>query len=422
MFSKRLPLFFLSVLIAILLIGCGSGSSSSSFSPAPTVSPTPTPAPPLPAPTVSPTPTPTPPTPTPTPTASPTPTPTPTPVSLVPSRLVYGIIDFEDDGFFGGKIDSSSGTVSPLSGNPFANTLGQNIVLQVLADPKGRFFYTLNSGASSFGNTIGVPGIGEYKINRSTGALSPVPNGKILKISAGLMAIEGTGRFLYKPHSPGIDIYSIDQSTGLLIAMGSSPSAVPVRNFSAASPDGHYYLNEGDNALAVFAVNQSTGQLTLTGPAVPTQGSGGPLAVSADSRFVYVANVHEGTVAVFSIAPGGEVAPIAGSPFRADTEALGMSLTPDGKFLYMIFGTPSGPCHLLGFAVDPASGSFLPVPAASIASAFTVNVDGSGKFAYISEDLELVTYAIDPATGALTPLSRTSRPRSDIPSDMILTP
>ena len=389
MLSRRLLLCLLSATAVVLLAGCGSVSRSS------TSTPTPTPG---------------------------GPTPTPTPVSLVPSRFVYGIIDFEaEGGFFGGQIDPSSGKVSPVPGNPFANSLGQNIVIQVVPDPQGRFLYSLNLGASSFGIQFGEIGLGAYQINHTTGALTPVPGGKVIFPAqrGSLMAVDGTGHFLYQPDGPGIDIYSIDQSTGLLTAMGSSTAAAPVGDFSAASPDGRFFFNEGNNALEVFAVNQGTGQLTLAAPAVPTLGSGGPLTVSADSRFVYVSNMNEGTVSIFSIGPGGALTAVTGSPFRTDTAALGMSLSPDGKFLYMIFGTPQQ-AHLQGFAVNPANGSFVPIPGASINNAFTVNVDGSGRFAYVSQG-QLVTYAIDPSTGALTVASQSAQPISDLPDNLVLT-
>src|SRR5580765_263521 len=150
---------YLSCLLLLILLlglgGCGSVSVNGAIQPTP--SPTPIP---------SPTPTPT------------TPTPTPTPAAS-PSRFVFGVVDFEADGFFAGKINSSTGQITRVNSNPIANPLGQNIVIQLLSDSKGRFLYALNIGASSFGIQFGQIGISAFQVNQSSGMLAPAP-GQIL--------------------------------------------------------------------------------------------------------------------------------------------------------------------------------------------------------------------------------------------------
>jgi 6-phosphogluconolactonase len=170
----------------------------------------------------------------------------------------------------------------------------------------------------------------------------------------------------------------------------------------------------------VYGINSANGQLATATTPVATGGSGGPIAVSADSRFLYVANSVQGTVAVFSIGSNGALALVAGSPFATDTEATGMSLSPDGRFLFITFqnGLEN---HVKGFAVNPATGTFTAIAGATIANATSINVDGSGKFAYVSQT-QLVTFRIDPVTGALTVASQASQPVSDIPSDIVLSP
>src|SRR6478609_1395780 len=142
--SRWLFLVFCSVLSCVVLIcltGCGSGRITGA-----TTQPTPSPSP-----TVSPFPSATP-----TPTPSPSPTPTPIPVGAT-SRFIFGITVFESGfGYQAGQI--SNRTVTPIADFNDAG-LGQNIVPQLIADPKGRFLYALNVGASSFGITLGPPGI-----------------------------------------------------------------------------------------------------------------------------------------------------------------------------------------------------------------------------------------------------------------------
>lgn len=384
-----------------LLVGCG-GSRHASASLGP--NPTPTPGSPAPSPT-------------PTPTASPTPTPPP----LAPSRFIYTIIDFEADGYFGGAINSTSGAVSLIPGSPFNNALGQNIVIQVLSDPQGRFLYSLNQGASSFGMQFGQIGIGAYTINQSSGAITPSPTQVIFpSVRDAELAIDAGGHFLYQPDAGTIDTYSIDQSTGTLTLLPGQPAAVPVGGFSAASRDGRFIVNEGNGLLEAFSINTATGQLTLTAPPIPTGGSGGPVTLSADSRFIYAANTKESTVGVFAIGPAGVLTPALGSPFAVDAQAAGITLSPDGRFLYLAFGSPDIG-HVKGWAVNPDTGNFTPIAGATISNANTINVDGSGLFAYVSQG-KLVTYKVDPASGALTQVSQATQPWSDLPDNVALIP
>ncbi|HEX7287561.1 MAG TPA: beta-propeller fold lactonase family protein [Candidatus Angelobacter sp.] len=392
--SQRYGLSCLLLMLLMLgLAGCGSTSVSGALPPA-----------------------------SPTPTTTPAPTPSPTPVALAPSRFTYGVISFEAaGGIFGGQINSATGQVIPAAGTPTANVLGQNVVVQLVADPKGRFLYSLNLGASSFGVQIGQAGIGAYQINRSNGLLTPAPGQIIFPVQRlGLMSIEGTGRFLYQPNGSGFDVYSINQATGQLVIMPFTVPAPNVGGFTIASPDGRFLFNAGNGLVEVYGINQGTGQLITATTPIITGGSAGVMAVSADSRFLYVANQIQGTVAVFAIAGNGTLNHVPGSPFATDLFAAGMSLSPDGRFLYITFqnGVES---HVKGYAVNPLVGSLTPIPAATVANAASINVDGSGRFAYVAQ-LQLSTFRIDPATGALTLVSQTLQPVTDIPSNIVVVP
>jgi 6-phosphogluconolactonase (cycloisomerase 2 family) len=144
------------------------------------------------------------------------------------------------------------------------------------------------------------------------------------------------------------------------------------------------------------------------------------MTISADSRFIYVANTNESNVAVFNIGPAGVLAPTLGSPFTTDSQAAGITLSPNGRFLYMAFGSPDTG-HVKGWAVNPDTGNFVPIAGASLSNANTINVDGSGLFAYVSQQ-KLVTYEVDPTTGALTQVSQAAQPWSDLPDNVALIP
>ncbi|HLK52883.1 MAG TPA: beta-propeller fold lactonase family protein [Candidatus Angelobacter sp.] len=416
-----LSCLLLLALFALLvgLAGCGGVSANGAISPTPTPTPSPSPSPtpgePEPEPGPSPSPSPS-------PTGSPSPTPTPGGHNSA-SRFVFGVIDFEAEGFFGGKIDSATGQITPVAGQPANNPLGQNVVGQLLADPKGRFLYALDLGASSFGIQFGQLGISAFQINQNSGSLTPSPKQIVFPVQRfDRMVIDGTGKFLYQPDGSGIDLYSINQATGQLTQVAASVPAPPVGAFSAASSDGKFLFNEGNGLVEVYGINSANGQLINATTPISTGGSGGPILVSADSHLLFVANSSQGTVAAFSVASNGTLTALPGSPFSAGAQPQGMSLSPDGRFLYIAFQDNAGSSQVKGFLINPAAGTFTPIAGATVANATSINVDGTGKLAFISQGQQLVTFRIDPTTGALTAASQAPQPWSDIPDDVALTP
>lgn len=370
------------------------------------------------------------PTPTPTPPANPTPSPTPTPA--LASHFIYGTPGFETGTIQAGVIQSN-GSVVPVPGPPFDEGLGTPSVIQVVGDVSGRFIYVLNVEAIAVGMFIGEPGIAGFKINPQTGALSAVPGSPIVfpQRNNNFMVMDGTGRFLFEPNglgdnaSTGFDVYAIDQNTGALTKTTSTSNAPPVGNFAAASADGRFVFNAGNGLVEAFSIVPSTGQLVASGAPISTGGSAGPVAVSNDGRFLYVANANEGTVAVFAVGAGGTLSMVSGSPFAIDPGAESLQLTPDGKFLYVaaFTDTATGANQTVkGYAVNPAAGMFTPIPGAVVNNVDAVTIDFSGKFAYISAPGSLFTYSIDPANGALTQLSHTTAPSSDDASDLVTVP
>ena len=354
----------------------------------------------------------------------------PGPGNSTASRSIYGTPGFETQGLDAGSIDNKTGMVTPIPGGPFDPGLGQSSMVQAIADPQGRFVYTLEVGASAGGVPIGQPGIGEFKIDQQTGALTRVQGSPIVftQRNDGFLAIDGAGRFLYEPNgnrpSTGFDIYAIDQSTGALSKTTSTSNTPPVGTNSVVSSKG-FLFNNGNGLVQSFAINAQNGQLTAVGTPLSTGGSGGVMALSSDGKFLYIANQTEGTMAVFSVSTSGMLTPV-GPPFSTGgTGIFFVTLTPDGKFLYVVLFNSAGQ-SIKGFAVDPSSQKFTAIQGAAIDNANTITIDGSGKFAYVtlvtSTNFVLATYSIDPNTGALTKMSQATSPVSDDPNDMIVVP
>jgi 6-phosphogluconolactonase (cycloisomerase 2 family) len=357
---------------------------------------------------------------------TPSPSPTPTPVVSAASRFIYGIQAFESStGYEGGQINSATGQVTSV-GAPFNDSgLGQNIVIQLIADPQGRFLYALNLGASAGGGPIGTPGIAELQINRQTGALARVPGSPIMFATRRLstLAIDKSGHFLYQPNAGVFDTYTIDQSTGMLTKTASSSTAASIGDFTAVSPDGRFLFNASDTMVEALSID-TAGNLAVASPPVLTGGSAigvaGQLAVSLDNKFLFVLN--QGNIAIFNIGSTGALTPVIGSPFTTDQGGSGFALTPDGKHLYIAF-QPSGSNFIKEFAFDSTANTFTSITGAVISdNALTVTVDGSGKFAYITEAGKLSSFSIDPTSGALARVSQTAQPISENPQSMVVVP
>jgi len=322
--------------------------------------------------------------------------------------------------------------VTAVAGSPFDEGLGTPSIIQIVVDPKGRFVYALNVSASAAGQSIGNPGIGEFAINRVSGALVRVPGSPIVFSANNVnqMAIDGTGQFLFEPNGfagppgTGFDVYSIDQTTGALTLTSATSNTAPVGSFSVASANGSLLFNAGNGLVEVFSITPSTGQLLVVpGTTVSTGGSAGPMAVSADNKFLYVANQLQGTVNVYAVGSGGSLALAPGSPFTIDIGAQFLTLTPDGRFLFVAASPTSGSETVKAYAVNPTAGTFTAIPGAVVNNVTSVTIDRSGHFIYISAVGNLSTFSIDPVTGTLTVVSRTGNgPSSDDPNDMVVAP
>jgi 6-phosphogluconolactonase (cycloisomerase 2 family) len=356
------------------------------------------------------------------------PSPAHAPVSA--SRFIYGTPGFESGSVQAGRI-SSDGSVTAIAGSPFDEALSTPSVVQIIADARGRFLYVLNVEASAVGEIIGKPGICGFSIDQTTGALMRVPGSPIVFPfrNNNNLAMDPAGRFLFEPNnsvpSTGFDVYVINQTTGALTRTSANSDVAPVGGFSVVSPDGRFLFNTGNRMVEAFSIDSSTGRLTLVpGSLISTGGSAGVAAITADGQFLYVANQMEGTVAVFAVASDGILAPAPSTPFRVDPGAQSLAITPDGKFLYVqTFSVTANPVQTVkGYAVNPNSGSFMPIANAVVNNVSSVTVDLSGKFAYISAVSGLFTYAIDPATGALKQVAHTNGPSSDDPQDVVTAP
>lgn len=215
-------------------------------------------------------------------------------------------------------IDRASGTLSAISGSPFATAGADSIA----SDPTGRFLFAGN-------DTTGQ--ISVFQINATTGALVPAPGSPFSAFNLDfvhVLAVDGTGKFLYASQGlSALPIYgfSIDQNTGALSPLTGSPFGLGVAgvrtDFTGKFAIGVTGIT-GDNHLYVFSIDAVSGGLTAVAnsPFATVTSTPVNLRIHPSSQFVYSfgfdTNSDFAAVEGFTIDPStGALAALAGSPF-----------------------------------------------------------------------------------------------------------
>ena len=322
-------------------------------------------------------------------------------------------------------IDSTSGSLNPIPGSPFALLSGTGATSAVI-DPTGKFLYATLS-AYNFGAVAG------FAINAVSGALTPISGSPFAEgFPVSPLAIDPTGKFAYMEQTATSNTillgFAIDSTTGFLSSVPGSPfpagSLFPI----TVDPTGKFaYASDPSAGVLAFAIDGTTGTLT------PIPGSPFPalLAISVTidpaSKFAYVVDNScgfpaDGTVTGFTIDGSSGALTQIGSPFPAGSCPQSMTMHPTGKFAYVVPAN-SG---LLGYAIDGATGTLSPVPGSpfqATSGLVPLTIDSTGRFAYVTFGVQgVLAFTIDPITGALTPVPGSPFAAGTNPQAVTLTP
>ena len=199
-----------------------------------------------------------------------------------------------------------------------------------------------------------------------------------------------------------------------------------------------YVVNVYSNNVSAYAVDASNGALTQV-QGSPFAAGYGPYGVAIDpsGKFAYVANNgtvsghYRGNVSAFAINPrSGALTPVQGSPFAAGSNPLGVAISPNGKFAYVVNYNSA---NVSVFAINESTGTLKQVKG----SPFTTRhfptaeaIDPTGKFAYVThEDSEpyyhrghIVGYAISKHNGALRTIQKTGKVAGWVPVSAAIDP
>lgn len=240
------------------------------------------------------------------------------------------------------------------------------------------------------------------------------------QISASDIAETGTAAVTVFNPAPGGG--SSNTLTFTVATGGVNPDSV------AVDPTGKfaYVANSGTNNISMFTINSTTRALTFVGRVAAGIGPSS-VVVHPTGKFVYVANESNsdslaGNVSMYTINTTTGALTSIGSPVAADFGAHAVSVDPLGKFAYVandgIFQETGG--SLSTYTINsttgalmstgtifgvPFGGGILACP--DLCSPYSVEVDRSGKFAYVASEggpaPTLVSmWTIDSTTGALT--------------------
>jgi 6-phosphogluconolactonase (cycloisomerase 2 family) len=177
-------------------------------------------------------------------------------------------------------VDAVAGTLSPVSGSPFATGPAGTGTGIPMYHRRLSFIYVMST------STTGAPppaaSLWAFAFNTSTGAMTPLAGSPYTSNGATLFPIlHPSGKFLYQVNGAtgSLQRYAIDQVTGVptLQADVTTPASAPFVLIPDPSGKYVYVTSSAGNNVSSYSVDQATGALTLvnsvpsgTAPFVPT--------------------------------------------------------------------------------------------------------------------------------------------------------
>ena len=286
------------------------------------------------------------------------------------ARRVY-VANFSSTNVSGFNVNAPTGGLSGAAGSPFPTGAADRTPLGVAPNPIRPFVYVWNHGSN----------VGSYRVN-ANGSLSQV-GGSPFGVTTGHTnpfggSVSPTGTRVYVPlentspvggNPDRLTVYSASATGGLSIVQSVVTGNNPFG--SGITPNGKFlYVSNPEpdpgfpnGSISGYAVNATTGLLTELPGSKFSVGTGNhplAMAITPDSRYLYVATRATNSVNGYRINANGSLSALAGSPFAVagGTNGKALALTPDGKRLYVSNQVSN---NIGGFNVA-ASGSLTPIP------------------------------------------------------------
>ena len=289
-------------------------------------------------------------------------------------------------------IDDGSGSLSQISGSPFAAGTGP---VDLHSDANGRFLYVANQS-----------NISAFTIDPDNGTLTSI--GDAFTSTAPIaLAVDPAARFLFVLSSSGVVTpLRINSSTGALETAGTGSQAGSAPREIHVAPSGALvYVAAGSSGTFVFSVNSTDGSLTNNQTVTPAAGGfHTDVVVEPQGRFAYVIDSENDQVHAFNVASTtGQLTEIAGSPFETGGVPFALAVDPTAKFIYVV-NRGSGDVSGYTIGSDGALTEMDSSPFDAGTNPEAVAVDPSGRFLYVANRASnnVSVFQINSATGALT--------------------
>jgi 6-phosphogluconolactonase (cycloisomerase 2 family) len=300
-------------------------------------------------------------------------------------------------------IDSSTGTLTPVTGSPF--TSNGTTPTSIAVDPNGAYAYVANTGSDN---------VSVYAIDETTGVLTAASFTTAADRGPVAVIVDPSDSFVYVANQTANDVsaYTIDSSTGTLTAIAGSPFAVGAGPIALQTDPGGNYLyvvNYTDGTVSVFAIDSATGVLTTVAGSPFAAGRGATsIAIDATGVYAYVANTLDKTISAFSItADVGSLVDVSGSPFSSGSAVEAVALGPiaytGSPALYAANATTVNDVATYGIGSSGELGAAGANVGAGALPDFAI-VDPGGAFLYVAnyDSNDISVYSIDSSSGVLT--------------------
>jgi 6-phosphogluconolactonase len=303
--------------------------------------------------------------------------------------------------------DPNSGVLTTLLNSPFTAGLAPQAIL---VHPSGKYLYVANSAEDD---------ISLFSIAQSTGIITEVSRTPTGGLSPVLMAVDKTGGFLYVLNAiqASLSIFSF-ASDGALTAIPGSPF------FLGVSPTGMALAPAGNFIFigtAIPSAQIESGQIevfSLSAGLPPrlvglfptgSNSTASGLVVDSTGSFLYCANGAGGnSISEFSIAAGGILSPLSGSPLGESgvSAPVALLIDPSGKYLYVANqgSSSSAAGNLAAYSIGSDGGLTILAlsPFTTVKQPTSLAADPNGKYLMVGGQAgSLEVFLLDPGNGTL---------------------
>jgi len=307
-------------------------------------------------------------------------------VSGASAGYLYGSYGKDDKGVVQLNIDAEGELSNPKgSGDPPLSAAGG--AFSMTADPGGWFVYV-----------SGNKGIYGFAVNPNDGSLRPIPGSPFpLASSVPTVAMDPSGNFLYAV-AGGITTYRIDRSSGALTPTKKT-TAIPAGAGQFTISNQYLYLLGSSQPMEIlgYALDANSGALRAVpgspykslGENAPSGGTQSVVVIAASNKYLFAgadestSDEINGEVFTYAIDTNtGALAPIARPPLLAPRENQQLAevwADKQDKFLWAMWQDTAGPDSNVATYDVKSDGSLVP-------TGFALNTPYAGAFNFLHED------------------------------------